>query len=145
MKKQEALSYYMNSIHRRHGYMCTPMDQQQMQSGMAEQEALSTYREDNKLRILRQLKHCTNYGAGVKALEQGTKAIDDLTDQTTDVVFLTDSRSALDALHNQSEPHLSRILHSIIGKRKVVLQWIPAIVVSGAMRWLTNLQRKDEP
>ena len=71
-------------------------------------------------------KHCTNYGAEVKALEQGAKAIDDLTDQTTDVVFLTDSRSALDALHNQSEPHLSRILHSILGKRRVVLQWIPA-------------------
>ena len=35
-------------------------------------------------------KHCTNYGAEVKALEQGAKAIDDLTDQTTDVVFLTD-------------------------------------------------------
>ena len=71
-------------------------------------------------------KHCTNYGAEVKALEQGAKAIDDLTDQTTDVVFLTDSRSALDALHNQCEPHLSRILHSILGKRRVVLQWIPA-------------------
>ena len=27
-------------------------------------------------------KHCTNYGAEVKALEQGAKAIDDLTDQT---------------------------------------------------------------
>ena len=43
-------------------------------------------------------KHCTKYGAEVKALEQGAKAIDDLTDQTTDVVFLTDSRSALYAL-----------------------------------------------
>ena len=70
-------------------------------------------------------KHCTNYGAEVKALEQGAKAVDDLTDQTTDVVFLTNSRSALDALHNQSEPHLSGILHSILGKRRVVLQWIP--------------------
>ena len=67
-------------------------------------------------------KHCTNYGAEVKVLEQGAKAINDLTDQTTDVVFLTDSRSALDALHNQSEPHLSEILHSIMGKRRVVLQ-----------------------
>ena len=66
-------------------------------------------------------KHCTNYGAKVKALEQGAKAIDDFTDQTTDVVFLTDSRSALDALHSQSEQHLSRILHSILGKRRVVL------------------------
>ena len=66
-------------------------------------------------------RHCTNYGAEVKALEQGAKAIDDL----TDVVFLTDSRSALDALHNQSKPHLSRILHSIPVKRRVVLQWIP--------------------
>ena len=71
-------------------------------------------------------KHCTNYGAEVKALEQGAKAIDDLTDQTTDVVFLTDYRTALDALHNPSEPHLSRILHSILGKRRFVLQWIPA-------------------
>ena len=64
--------------------------------------------------------------AEVKALEQGAKAIDDLTDQTTDVVFLTDSRSALDALHDQSEPHLSRILHSKLEKRRVLLQWIPA-------------------
>ena len=65
-------------------------------------------------------KHCTNYGAEVKALEQGAKAIDDLTNQTTDVVFLTDSRSTLDALHNhnQSAPHLSRILHSILWKKK---------------------------
>ena len=51
--------------------MCTPMDQQQMQSG-------------------------------------------------------TDSRSAPDALYNQSEPHLSRTLHSILEERRVVLQWIPA-------------------
>ena len=71
-------------------------------------------------------KHCTNYGAEVKALEQRAKAINDLTDQSTDVVFLTDSRSALDALYNQSEPHQSKILHSIPGKRRVVLQWIPA-------------------
>ena len=70
-------------------------------------------------------KHCTNYGAEIKALEQGAKAIDDLTDQTTDVLFITDSRFALDALHNQSEPHLSRIVNSILEKR-VVLQWIPA-------------------
>ena len=71
-------------------------------------------------------KHCTNYCADVKELEQGAKAIDDLTDQTTDVVFLADSQSALDALHNQSDPRLSRIIHSILEKRRVVLQWIPA-------------------
>ena len=35
-------------------------------------------------------KHCTNYSAEVKALEQGAKAVDDFTDQTSDVVFLTD-------------------------------------------------------
>ena len=35
-----------------------------------------------------------------KTLEQGAKAVDDQTDQTTNVVFLTDSRSALDALIN---------------------------------------------
>ena len=62
----------------------------------------------------------------VKALEQGAKSINALTDQSTDVIFLTDSRSALDALYNQSEPHLSKKLHSILGKRRVVLQWIPA-------------------
>ena len=49
-----------------------------------------------------------------------------LMDQTTDVVFLADSRSALHALHNKSEPHLSRKLKSIIENRIVVLQWIPA-------------------
>ena len=71
-------------------------------------------------------KHCTNYSAEVKALEQGAKAVDDLTDQTSDVVFLTDSRSALDAIQNQNEPNLIRILNGSLGKRRVVLQWIPA-------------------
>ena len=101
-------------------------------------------------------KHCTNYGAVVKALEQGAKAIDDLTDQTTDVVFLTDSRSALDALYNQSEPHRSRILHSIIEDRRVVLQWIPAhcgingnemadeLANKGAAMHLFHLQKRTQ-
>ena len=71
-------------------------------------------------------KNCTNYGAEVKALEQGAKAVDDQMDKTTDVVFLADSRSALHALHNKSELHLSRKLNSIIENRRVVLQWIPA-------------------
>ena len=71
-------------------------------------------------------KHCTNYFAEVKALEQGAKAVDDLTDQTSDVVFLTDSRSALDAIQNQNEPYLMRILNGSLEKRRVVLQWIPA-------------------
>ena len=62
----------------------------------------------------------------MNALGQGVKAIDDLTDQMNDVVYLSDSRSALDALHNQNEPYLSRMLHSILGKRRVVLQWTPA-------------------
>ena len=58
----------------------------------------------------------------LQKLEQGSKAVDDLTDQTSNVVFLTDSRSALDALQNQNEPHLNGTLE----KRRVVLQWIPA-------------------
>ena len=63
-------------------------------------------------------KHCTNYSAEVKALEQGAKAVDDLTDQTSDVVFLTDSRSALDAIQNQNEPYLMRILNGSLEKKE---------------------------
>ena len=96
------------------------MDQRQMQSEMAEQGGQQI---ENSAATG---KHCTNHGAKLKALEQGATAIDHVTDQTADVVFLTDSQSAPDAIHNQSESHLSRILHSILGERRVVLQWIPA-------------------
>ena len=90
-----------------------------MQSRMAVQEVLSSYREAKQLRIRAATgKHCTNYGAEVKALEQGAKTVYDLTDQTTDVhvhiVFLNDSRSARDALHIQSEPLLSRKLNNTL-------------------------------
>ena len=78
------------------------------------------------MRILRQLEALHQLRCRGESIKASAKAIDDLTDQTTDVVFLTDSSSALDALHNQSEQHLSRIWHSILRKRRVVLQWIPA-------------------
>ena len=54
----------------------------------------------------------------------------------------TDSRSALDALYNQSEPHLSRTLHSILEERRVVLQWIPAHCVINGNEMADKLAKK---
>ena len=107
--------------------MYIQIDQQQMQSKMVEQVALSSYKVRGQTieNSTATGKNCTNYSAEVKALEQGAKAVDDLTDQTSDVVFLTDSRSALDAIQNQNEPYLIRILNGSLEKRRVVLQWIP--------------------
>ena len=72
-------------------------------------------------------KYCTNYDVEVKALEQGSQAVIDLTDTNSeDVVFLTDSRSVLDSLAGHGEHNLIRKLYSILEHRREVLQWIPA-------------------
>ena len=70
-------------------------------------------------------KYCTNYDAEVKALEQGTQAVIDLTDTNSeDVVFLTDSRALLDSLAGHGEHNLIHTLYSILEHRRVVIQWI---------------------
>ena len=72
-------------------------------------------------------KHCTNYDAEVKGLEQGARAMIYLTDTNSeDVVFITDSRSVLDSIARHGEHNLRRKLYSILEHRRVILQWIPA-------------------
>ena len=72
-------------------------------------------------------KHCTNYAAEVKALSQGAQAILDIVgNHKEDVVFLTDSKSVLDALAGHGEHELRVKLSKLIESRRVVLQWIPA-------------------
>ena len=72
-------------------------------------------------------KHCTNYAAEVKALSQGAQAILDIVvNYKEDVLFLTDSKSVLDALACHGEHELRVKLSKLIESRRVVLQWIPA-------------------
>ena len=72
-------------------------------------------------------KHCTNYAAEVKALSKGVQAILDIVgNHKEDVVFLTDSKSVLDALACHGEHELRVKLSKLIESRRVVLQWIPA-------------------
>ena len=72
-------------------------------------------------------KHCTHYAAEVKALSQGAQAIIDIVgNHKDDVVFLTDSKSVLDALARHGDYELRVKLSKLIESRRVVLQWIPA-------------------
>ena len=72
-------------------------------------------------------QYCTNYDAEVKALEQGTQAVIDITDANSeDVVFLIYYRSVLDSQAGHGEHNHRRKLYSILEHRRVVLQWIPA-------------------
>ena len=71
-------------------------------------------------------KYCTIYGAEIKVLEQGDQAVIDLTDTSSEEVFLTDSRSVLDSLAGHGEHNLRDKLYSILECRRVILWWIPA-------------------
>ena len=64
------------------------------------------------------------------------------TTSTPDIAICTaDSRSTPDALHNQSEPHLSKIYIASEKKEELCYSGYLPSVVSTAMRWLTNLPR----
>ena len=68
-------------------------------------------------------KYCTNYDAEVKALEQESQAVMDLTDTNSeDVVFLTYSGSVLNSLAGHGEHNLRRKQYSILEHRRVILQ-----------------------
>ena len=70
-------------------------------------------------------KHCTNYAAEVKALSQGAQAILDIVgNHKEDVVFLTDSKSVLDALVCHGTYTLRVKLSKLIENRRVVIQYI---------------------
>ena len=65
--------------------------------------------------------HCTNYAAEVKALSQGAQAILDIVgNHKEDVMFLTDSKSVLDALACHGEHELRVKLSKLIESRRVL-------------------------
>ena len=71
-------------------------------------------------------KYCSNYGAEVQALMQATSMIIDSQNDCQQVVLLTDSLSALEALAADKLPHLMACLQEAAKCRRVALQWIPA-------------------
>jgi len=71
-------------------------------------------------------KHCSNYSAEVQALMQATTMIQDHQSNYTQVVFLTDALSVLEALSGDKLPRLMEKLQDLLESRRVVLQWVPA-------------------
>ena len=69
--------------------------------------------------------HCTNYRAEVEALILAANTISSRIDQNTQVVFLTDALSVLQAMTNSKLPQLHLALNSIKCLRTVI-QWIPS-------------------
>ena len=69
-------------------------------------------------------KHCSNYGAEVQALMQAM--IIDSQHDCPQVVHLTDSLFALEALAGGKLPQLMACLQEAAKHRRVALQWIPA-------------------
>ena len=98
-------------------------------------------------------KYCIHYAAEVKALSQGAQTVLDMVgNHEENVLFLTDSKSVLDALACHGEHELRVKLSKLIENRRVVLQWIPAHCgISGnekedelAKRG-ANMQQKNHP
>ena len=71
-------------------------------------------------------KHCTNYSAEIQALTHAAENILKLESDCSQVVFLTDAKSTLEALENDKLPQLSKKLQCLTSFCRVVLQWIPA-------------------
>ena len=69
--------------------------------------------------------HCTNYRAEEEALTQAAINISSRVDTSTQVVFLTDALSVLQALNNNKLPKLEKAIQGIKCLR-TSLQWIPA-------------------
>ena len=69
--------------------------------------------------------NCTNYRAEVEALVLAAGMMRDTTDEQSQVVFLTDAKSVLEATTAGKLPHLQKALNSITCLR-IVLQWIPS-------------------
>ncbi|KAK7095608.1 hypothetical protein V1264_004997 [Littorina saxatilis] len=66
--------------------------------------------------------HCTNYRAEVEALIHAANTISSKVNPDTQVVFLTDALSVLQAVNNNKLPQLTT--HNI-KCLKTVLQWVP--------------------
>ena len=69
--------------------------------------------------------HCTNYKAEIDALTQAAHTIAMRADRTTQVVFLTDALSVLQAYNSNRLPSLKKALNNI-KSLQTVLQWIPS-------------------
>ena len=69
--------------------------------------------------------HCTNYRAEVEALVHAAITIKETAQANSQVVFLTDAKSVLEAAGANKLPHLEEALQDIPCTR-LVLQWIPS-------------------
>ena len=69
--------------------------------------------------------HCSNYKAETEALKIAARTIETNTDQSKQIVFLTDALSVLQTLQAGGHLELRRLLENIKSHR-TVLQWIPA-------------------
>ena len=71
-------------------------------------------------------KHCTNYHAKASTLMHAAIMIQTSENNCTQVVFLSDALSVLQAFQNNKLPSLSQALWKVTHTRRTVLQWIPA-------------------
>ena len=71
-------------------------------------------------------KHCTNYTAEVAALLHAAALVCDVQSDCSQVVFLSDAKSVLEALAGDKLPHLMEKLQDVSMHRRVALQWVPA-------------------
>ncbi|XP_052223948.1 uncharacterized protein LOC127839599 [Dreissena polymorpha] len=71
-------------------------------------------------------KRCSNYKAETEALMKAASMIENSPENTTSVVFLTDARSVLEALTNNTSPKLAKLMTRLSNNLNIALQWIPA-------------------
>ncbi|VDI60876.1 Hypothetical predicted protein [Mytilus galloprovincialis] len=69
--------------------------------------------------------HCSNYKAEEEAITHAAHSILNKIDDTSQVVFLTDALSVLQALKNDKLPQLQQALYNI-KSLTTVIQWIPS-------------------
>ena len=90
-------------------------------------------------------KHCTNYAAEVKALSQGAQAILDIVGHhKEDVVFLTDSKSVLDALTCHGEHELRVKLSKLIEAEELSYSGVTCTVVLVVIKRMLNLLKEEQ-
>ena len=70
-------------------------------------------------------RHCTNYRAETEALTHAANIIRDAVDAQSQVVFLTDAMSVLQAITAGKLPRLREVIEDIPCTR-IMLQWIPS-------------------
>ena len=83
--------------------------------------------------------HCSNYRAEVQALKLAKETVQGGPQGCTQVVFLTDALSVLEALSNDREQELMTLLKSLSRTHRVSLQCIPAHC--GRPNWLRMEQQ----